>query len=129
MYAAGYNIYIAGAISCDSSLMKVSLFGLEFMSTISVNPNRTYLSSFFIASSALETTTLSFPLRPFPLPVRFPLSCAGQESSPRKMPSPSPHASRLLIQAPFAYQDHTTQARTVPCQALQGLCRPSLPHL
>ena len=39
MYAAGYNIYIAGAISCDSSLMKVSLFGLEFMSTISVNPN------------------------------------------------------------------------------------------
>jgi hypothetical protein len=31
-----------GAISCDSSLIKISLFGLEFMSTISVKPNRTY---------------------------------------------------------------------------------------
>src|SRR5829696_10479112 len=68
--AAGYNTFIAGAISCDSSLIKISLFGLEFMTTISVKPNRTYLSSFFIASSALDTTRVIFSI------VSIPTACA-----------------------------------------------------
>src|ERR671923_415179 len=61
----------AGAISSVTSLRKLSLFGLEFMSTTSVKPSLTNFSNFFIASSALDATSAILSSTSFPTTCPF----------------------------------------------------------